>query len=678
MGRIVQLQNKKTGENEYPRTYTKAIIDDQATPLDTLMQNQNDKIAELGSEVYNLEYTIGGKVSIPSDLFELGNVLFTNEGWSYVHSTNRIRIKEGLTISLKQGNVVHFSEYTNIKYYLGWINTKGEYKYKNELERDYEITEDGEYSILIATIDSSNIFDIPSITDKLSIDSEGIIGAISDLRKNDNLIDAKVVRGFVENVNQNIILGGNVPLSSELFELGNIAFGENEWSYVNSTNRIRIKEGLTLSLKKGNVIQFSDYTNIQYFLGWINTNGEYKHKDTLVQDYELTEDGEYSILIKAIDGGSISDISLYTDRISIESQGILNKVDKNTHVVFNSKMANGVINSNGVYVKQSYRVCTTEPVKFTKRARLGIKDGFRFGLVFSIGDAFGSYVTWQTHSALIHEGDEVYINISRTVDNTSETARIQEFLDAIIIDEDYKDTSMTSHAINNARIKIAMHRGDQTNAPGNSVLAFENAGKGKVWAIETDIRTTSDGRYVCIHDDDVSITTEGVGNVSEMTYSEVTSIKLKGQEALTIPSFEEYLGVCKLYGCIALIEIKSVADFATFSDTIVKYGLEHQSIVITSSIYAVRAFREKNQTIPILYITFNQDNYTGKKLEMQHTCNAGFDLIKSSLLSEEDLADNHKKGMIIGTWDSPSTESGIRAVLSNGYDFVSIDRLVEL
>lgn len=49
MGKIVQLQNKKTGENEYPRTYTKAIIDDQATPLDTLMQNQNDKIAELGS-----------------------------------------------------------------------------------------------------------------------------------------------------------------------------------------------------------------------------------------------------------------------------------------------------------------------------------------------------------------------------------------------------------------------------------------------------------------------------------------------------------------------------------------------------------------------------------------------------------------------------------------------------
>lgn len=53
MGKIVQLQNKKTGENEYPRTYTKAIIDDQATPLDTLMQNQNDKIAELGSYVEN-------------------------------------------------------------------------------------------------------------------------------------------------------------------------------------------------------------------------------------------------------------------------------------------------------------------------------------------------------------------------------------------------------------------------------------------------------------------------------------------------------------------------------------------------------------------------------------------------------------------------------------------------
>lgn len=49
MGKIVQLQNKKTGENEYPRTYTKAVIDDKATPLDTLMQLQDEKIAELGS-----------------------------------------------------------------------------------------------------------------------------------------------------------------------------------------------------------------------------------------------------------------------------------------------------------------------------------------------------------------------------------------------------------------------------------------------------------------------------------------------------------------------------------------------------------------------------------------------------------------------------------------------------
>lgn len=69
MGKIVQLQNKKTGENEYPRTYTKAVIDDNATPLDTLMQLQDDKISELGSEVNGRVDNLGKEVdALESDL----------------------------------------------------------------------------------------------------------------------------------------------------------------------------------------------------------------------------------------------------------------------------------------------------------------------------------------------------------------------------------------------------------------------------------------------------------------------------------------------------------------------------------------------------------------------------------------------------------------------------------
>lgn len=81
MGKIVQLQNKKTGENEYPRTYTKAIIDDQATPLDTLMQNQNDKIAELGSEVVTM-----GVVELK--LFQEGNIVANINVGEFAYNNN--------------------------------------------------------------------------------------------------------------------------------------------------------------------------------------------------------------------------------------------------------------------------------------------------------------------------------------------------------------------------------------------------------------------------------------------------------------------------------------------------------------------------------------------------------------------------------------------------------------
>lgn len=53
MGTIVQMQSKKTGENQYPRTYTKAVIDENATPLDTIIQMQDDNIGVSGYPQYS-------------------------------------------------------------------------------------------------------------------------------------------------------------------------------------------------------------------------------------------------------------------------------------------------------------------------------------------------------------------------------------------------------------------------------------------------------------------------------------------------------------------------------------------------------------------------------------------------------------------------------------------------
>ncbi|HGF8182654.1 TPA: glycerophosphodiester phosphodiesterase family protein, partial [Enterococcus faecium] len=60
------------------------------------------------------------------------------------------------------------------------------------------------------------------------------------------------------------------------------------------------------------------------------------------------------------------------------------------------------------------------------------------------------------------------------------------------------------------------HRGNNSTAPENSIVAFENVYRHQ--AIETDIQLTSDNRWVVMHDETVDRTTNGTGKISDMTY----------------------------------------------------------------------------------------------------------------------------------------------------------------
>ena len=50
-------------------------------------------------------------------------------------------------------------------------------------------------------------------------------------------------------------------------------------------------------------------------------------------------------------------------------------------------------------------------------------------------------------------------------------------------------------------IEVAAHRGNVAEYPENTMLAFKKALEIGVDQIETDVRITSDGELVCIHDD---------------------------------------------------------------------------------------------------------------------------------------------------------------------------------
>lgn len=75
-------------------------------------------------------------------------------------------------------------------------------------------------------------------------------------------------------------------------------------------------------------------------------------------------------------------------------------------------------------------------------------------------------------------------------------------------------------------MRLAGHRGHSEGAPENTLAAFRKAHEfaGGGVTCETDLRITSDGQLVLIHDETVDRTTDGRGLVSNMTYGEIEQL----------------------------------------------------------------------------------------------------------------------------------------------------------
>ncbi len=100
------------------------------------------------------------------------------------------------------------------------------------------------------------------------------------------------------------------------------------------------------------------------------------------------------------------------------------------------------------------------------------------------------------------------------------------------------------------------HRGCAGIEPENTLPAFHRALALGVDALECDIRRTRDGRLVVIHDAAVDRTTDGHGNVGDLTFAELQRLDAGG--GARVPSLGEVLEA--VGGTVPLwIEIKEEA-----------------------------------------------------------------------------------------------------------------------
>ena len=83
------------------------------------------------------------------------------------------------------------------------------------------------------------------------------------------------------------------------------------------------------------------------------------------------------------------------------------------------------------------------------------------------------------------------------------------------------------------------HRGGASEAPENTMPAFEHAiGLGYRY-LETDVHVTADGVLIAFHDDQLDRVTDGTGRIADLPWAVVREARVDGREP--IPLFEDLL-----------------------------------------------------------------------------------------------------------------------------------------
>ncbi|NTM87815.1 hypothetical protein HQ715_08565 [Enterococcus faecium] len=206
------------------------------------------------------------------------------------------------------------------------------------------------------------------------------------------------------------------------------------------------------------------------------------------------------------------------------------------------------------------------------------------------------------------------------------------------------------------------HRGNNSTAPENSIVAFENVYRHQ--AIETDIQLTSDNRWVIMHDETVDRTTNGTGKISDMTYDQFRALridtganvdKLTDDEKIP-PNLEEFLLICKKNNRIPVVEIKATGGYTkeqlqlikTISDGI---GMTEKTIFISFNYDMLVLMREIfpfNELQWVYQGTINTDVITKLKT-LGLPC--GLDINENNAsLTKDNVNLLHANRLKIGAW----------------------------
>jgi glycerophosphoryl diester phosphodiesterase len=245
---------------------------------------------------------------------------------------------------------------------------------------------------------------------------------------------------------------------------------------------------------------------------------------------------------------------------------------------------------------------------------------------------------------------------------------------------------------------IVAHRGGAALAPENTLTAFENALKLGVDQVECDVHLSKDGELVVIHDPNVSRTTDGNGQIGDMTLAEIKKLNAAAKfsggtlrvAAQPPPTLAEVLDVVKGKAGIQ-IEIKVAAGNARYAgiekkvvDALKGKGMTDKAIIISfdfPTLKDVKAIDPRLKTGALVNAQWMMARMTKSPEqildEVIQATGADYFMPASGSVTEALVQATHAKGLKLGTWTVDATAE-MKRLAGWGVDGITSNRPDEL
>jgi glycerophosphoryl diester phosphodiesterase len=255
-------------------------------------------------------------------------------------------------------------------------------------------------------------------------------------------------------------------------------------------------------------------------------------------------------------------------------------------------------------------------------------------------------------------------------------------------DQSYMTPATTAAAISGqvvkesgALVQYIAHRGSNADYPENSSPAFRAVTRH--WGIETDIQVTSDGTWICMHDSTVDRTTNGTGTVASKTLAQIKALRIDTGNNLAslsdvdkqVPTFDEFLAICKTNGRVPIIEIKAgsytQANYDAIITSLNKYNLKQGVVFISFDYQALVEIKKRLPVVPVQYLVNSISDKLisdAKALGVNATLDVKYN---DASVTANNLIKIHAAGLSAGCWTVPDTQ--FDAMIAMGFDYITTD-----